>query len=121
MLAEVASLEELDACAPTMRGLGYVVMGEFGIPGRRYFRKDDASGVRTHQVHAFETGSPGAVRHLAFRDYLRAHADVAQEYSGLKQRLVTACAGDIEAYMDGKDAFVKDVEHRALEWLAARQ
>lgn len=31
--------------------------GEFGIPGRRYFRKNSPSGVRIHQVHAFGANS----------------------------------------------------------------
>ena len=37
-----------------MKELGYESMGEFGIPGRRYFRKNNAPGIRTHQVHAYD-------------------------------------------------------------------
>ena len=68
MLAVVDDVTRLDACNPQVAALGYEPMGEFGIPGRRYFRRDDAAGVRTHQVHAFEAGSPDVTRHLAFRD-----------------------------------------------------
>jgi GrpB-like predicted nucleotidyltransferase (UPF0157 family) len=67
ILVEVDDLGGLDARRSAMEQLGYEVMGEFGIPGRRYFRKNDSSGARTHQVHAFQTGSIGAARHLAFR------------------------------------------------------
>jgi len=116
-LAEVTSVAALDELAPQMEALGYEALGEFGIPGRRYFRKDDASGMRTHQIHAFAKGSPELTRHLAFRDYLRAHPDVAQAYSLLKQKLVATCRGDFEAYMDGKDAFIKETERKALEWM----
>ena len=40
-----------------------------------------------HHVHVFETGDPQIVRQLLFRDYLRAHPDVAAEYAQLKYRL----------------------------------
>jgi GrpB-like predicted nucleotidyltransferase (UPF0157 family) len=44
---------------------------------------------------------------------------LALEYSELKRGLATAHSDDIEAYMDGKDAFIKDVEAKALVWAAA--
>jgi GrpB-like predicted nucleotidyltransferase (UPF0157 family) len=118
MLADVSSLEAIDECRQKMRALRYESLGEFGIPGRRYFRKDNDSGIRTHHLHAFVHESPHLERHLAFRDYLRAHPDKAVAYSDLKRRLVETCQGDIEAYMDGKDQFVKTVERDALAWRA---
>jgi GrpB-like predicted nucleotidyltransferase (UPF0157 family) len=121
MLLTVQSLSSLDARANAMRELGYEVMGEFGIAGRRYFRKDSPHGVRTHHVHTFERGSAGALRHLAFRDYMNAHPDAAQAYSALKQQLAATCAHSMEAYMDGKDTFVKQHEALALAWHEGKQ
>ena len=120
IMAEAVSLEALNAHCREMERLGYEVMGEFGIPGRRYFRKDNAAGIRTHQVHAFATGSAHLARHLAFRDYLRAYPETAREYGALKLRLAESCRGDVEAYIEGKDAFVKNVERKALEWIAGK-
>ena len=120
ILADVRSLEAVDGRQHEMQVLGYESLGEFGIPGRRYFRKNDGSGMRTHQIHAFVHQSPHIGRHLAFRNYLMAHPDTAQEYSELKRRLVQTCNGDFEAYMDGKHAFIKDVEMKALKWTAKR-
>ena len=108
----------LEPLAARMATLGYEALGEFGIPGRRYFRRQNAAGERTEQVHAFLCGSPDIARHLAFRDYLRAHRDVATQYSELKRRLAAAHPHDIAAYMDGKDPFIKDVEATALAWKA---
>lgn len=116
ILVEVTSLDVLDRMAPRLEALGYEAKGEFGIPGRRYFRLDDARGTRTHQVHAFEAGTPNVVRHIAFRDYVRAHPLLAEEYGALKKRLAEAHPDDMAAYMDGKDAFVKEHERRALVW-----
>lgn len=116
LLAEVSDLRLLDSRAAAMKGLGYEVLGEFGIEGRRYYRKGGAGGVRTHHLHAFVTGSSHLVRHLAFRDYLRAHPLVAAEYGALKERLCAAHGADVEAYMAGKDAFIRETERRALDW-----
>ena len=121
ILMEVTSLGVLDRKAPMLEALGYEVMGEFGIPDRRYFRLDDSNGTRTHQVHAFEAGVPNVVRHLAFRDYMRAHPLVAEEYGALKEHLANAHPHDGAAYMDGKDAFVKEHERRALLWAIPRR
>lgn len=119
MLAVVSDIAAADGCALRMESLGYEAMGEFGIPGRRYFRRDDEAGVRTHQVHTFQDGSPNVRRHLAFRDFMQAHPAPADQYAALKRRLADARPDDIDAYMDGKDAFIKEMEARALAWVAS--
>ena len=55
-------------------------------------------------------------RHLAFRDFLLAHPEVAERYGALKSELARRHVTDSEAYQDGKDAFVKAVEAQALAW-----
>lgn len=103
----------LDAKTAAMEALGYEALGELGIPTRRYFRKDNALGDRTHQIHAFEIGSPQIARHLAFRGYMIAHPDTAREYSDLKRELAAQHPSDTEAYMDGKHEFVQEIDRRA--------
>lgn len=115
-LMVVTDIDELDERSSAMEGLGYEAKGEFGIPGRRYFRKNDAFGKRTHHVHAFEVGSPEIERHLAFRDYMIAHPEAAQMYSELKRRLAREYPDDIQGYMDGKDPFIKEHQARAIAW-----
>ena len=58
------------------------------------------------------------LRHLAVRDYLRAHPAEAAAYGALKIRLAGQYPQDIEGYCDGKDAFVKRLERQALAWYA---
>ncbi len=115
-LIEVKDIAKVDARNPAMTALGYEAMGEFGIPGRRFFRKNSASGKRTHHLHAFEAESPEVKRHLAFRDYAIAHPEVAQKYSELKRELAKTYPEDIQSYMNGKNGFIKEVEKKALEW-----
>ena len=110
ILLVVHNHADLDAKQSAMEALGYEAFGEFGIPTRRYFRRDNALGDRTHQVHAFEAGSPQITRHLAFRDYMIAHSDTAREYSGLKRELAAQHPDDIDAYMDGKHEFIQEID-----------
>lgn len=116
ILVEVSDIDRVDAQSSALESLGYEAKGEYGIPGRRYFRKQNADGDRTHHLHIYETATPEVTRHLCFRDYLIAHPGDAQAYGQLKQVLADAHPNDIEAYMDGKDAFIQDMQQKALEW-----
>lgn len=116
MLAVVTSVEALDHASPKLESLGYESKGEFGIPGRRYFRKNSPAGVRTHQLHAFAIGSADIERHVNFRDYLRAHPAEARAYEVLKRTLAVQTLGDGAAYSDGKTEFVTEMERRAAVW-----
>jgi GrpB-like predicted nucleotidyltransferase (UPF0157 family) len=115
MMPVVKDIAKIDSFNEQMTKLGYECMGELGMKGRRYFRKggDD----RTHQVHTFQADNREDIeRHLAVRDYLRTHAEAVVQYGDLKENLAKQFPKDIEAYMDGKDAFVKDLERTALHW-----
>ena len=119
ILLEMREVERLDDLGPEMSGLGYEARGEFGIPGRRFFVKT-TDGRRTHHIHAFATGTPELERHLAFRDYMISHPENARAYGRLKEGLAREFPTDIEAYMDGKDAFIKEMEREALAWRRSR-
>ena len=117
ILVGVSSLEGVDERVEFMGALGYEAKGAFGLPGRRYFRKTDGRGARTHHVHAYLHESAEFTRHLAFRDYLRAHPAEAQLYSDLKAGLVRDKTLDRKAYQAAKSAFVAAFERDALAWL----
>ena len=55
-------------------------------------------------------------RHIAVRDYLRKHTEVAERYGTLKKHLAQKFPLDIEGYCEGKNAFVKAMEVDALRW-----
>jgi len=114
-----AALTALDGDATTALGrLGYVAHGEHGLPGRRFFtRSAPGPADRTHNLHAFVAGAREAVRHLAFRDYLRTRPDIALAYGHLKRSLAAGCGNDIDRYCEGKDAFIKHHEAAALRWM----
>lgn len=109
----VKSLAAADGAAEAFARLGYEYLGEFGIAGRRYLRK--GGDERTCQVHIFCADDEHNIfRHLAFRDYLRANAEVRGEYAALKRSLAQKYPYDIQSYCDGKEEFVKRHEALAL-------
>ena len=114
----VADIRQLDAGTPAflaLQALGYEWMGEYGLPRRRYFRKRDGLQHLVH-LHCYQTGDEEITRHLAVRDYLRAHPDEASAYGALKLKLAARFPHDSHAYQDAKDAFVKELERKALAW-----
>lgn len=114
ILIEIDDLATLDSVSGSFDLIGYEPMGEYGIRGRRFFRKGNMK--RTHHIHAFERGSFGARRHLAFRDYLRAKPEVAREYESLKKLVAVQSGSDIRKYCEGKDAFVSKHQSLAIKW-----
>lgn len=114
MLVEVKDIIKVDTQSSEIEALGYQAMGEFGISGRRFFRKG-----RTHHIHTFEVSSPQIERHLAFRDYMISHPEDAQQYSELKRELANKYHDNIQGYMDGKDGFIKAMDLKAAKWRAS--
>jgi GrpB-like predicted nucleotidyltransferase (UPF0157 family) len=107
----------LDAMEPGIRKLGYDWLGEFGIPGRRYCRRNDpVTGKRKFQLHCFSHEAPEIARHLAFRDYLRAHPDKAKEYEAETRRAAALHPDNVLAYNDAKNDWIKQTEREALAW-----
>jgi GrpB-like predicted nucleotidyltransferase (UPF0157 family) len=116
ILIEVRDLGLVDLRNTSMQAIGYEVMGEFGIPERRYFRKDNRVGQRTHHIHAFQQGNPQVKRHLAFRDFMQTHHCWANSYSELKLELAAQYPNSGRDYQAGKNAFIQSVDQLAAEW-----
>jgi GrpB-like predicted nucleotidyltransferase (UPF0157 family) len=115
ILVVVRDIEKVDGFNEAMMRLGYQPLGENGIPGRRFFIKG-GDYTRSHHVHTYQTRHPEVDAHLNFRDYLIAHAEEAQAYSRLKEALARQFPHDIDGYMAGKDAFIKETIRKAKAW-----
>lgn len=115
MMPIVRDIEQVDRFNESMMEIGYEPLGEFGLNGRRYFRKGGEN--RTHQIHAFQYDNEFEIeRHLAVRDYLISHREDMMTYGKLKERLANQFPNDIEGYSHGKHDFVQNLERRAVEW-----
>jgi GrpB-like predicted nucleotidyltransferase (UPF0157 family) len=106
------SLADGEKCVGPLEELGYEYKGEFGIPGRLYFRRIPG-GKRSRQIHMVEIESDFWERHLLFRDYLREHPEEARDYYKLKVRLAAEFRADREGYTEAKTEFIRSAEARA--------
>jgi GrpB-like predicted nucleotidyltransferase (UPF0157 family) len=65
-----------------------------------------------------DAGGEQEWKHLAFRNYLRAHPQVAREYEALKRELARAHDGETlqssQAYSRSKSEFVANVVRAAM-------
>ncbi|HEJ6941884.1 GrpB family protein [Serratia marcescens] len=109
ILLEVESLAALDGLNDRMHDMRSTPRGENGIAGRRYYIKGNGN-------HAFTAGSEQAIRHLVFRDYLRKHHDVAQQYAAIKCQAAEDSRQNPAAYGRLKNEFVQRHEQLALRW-----
>lgn len=112
----VQSEDESDLCIGPIVALGLEHRGEYGIPGRRYFRGTDSeSGLEVH-AHLFAQDSIYLRRHLLLRDYLRGHQEEAAAYAAVKRGLATRLWRDGNEYADAKTPFITTCLVRAERW-----
>jgi len=104
ILLEVSDINELDRYNSAMAHAGYVIRGENGISGRRYFIK--GGDQRSHQVHAFASGDIQVLRHLVFRNYLRENTHIAEMYAELKHSAARLSRNDAHRYSAHKANFI---------------
>jgi GrpB-like predicted nucleotidyltransferase (UPF0157 family) len=102
----VQEIAYAERCVTALEHMGYEYRGEQGIPGRRFFGKGEP---RTHHLHMVELGSELWRGHLLFRDYLRGHRDIVEQYEELKKELAQRHKENREAYTEGKAAFIEGV------------
>ena len=112
----VKDLNTLDLQQQSIKDLGYQWIGEFGITGRRFCSLTGPEGQRLVHLHFFQKDAENIRRHLAFRDYLRAHPQIAKEYEHEKKRAAALHPNDSLAYNDEKAAWVQKHEKEALAW-----
>lgn len=118
MMCIVKDIKKIDTYDEKMKTLGYDVAGEWGIPGRRLFRKGGEN--RTHHIHFYQFDNPQIERHLLLRDYLRLHPEEVGRYSRFKEDLAQRFENTSE-YSPAKKTFVQELEQKALQWFDQTQ
>lgn len=111
----VPAIEPVGAYAGLLTSLGYLFVPAPESPHFHLFAKPPER-PRSHHLHVCAAGSEDELRHLAVRDFLRAHDGEAARYAELKRELVGRHPQDRLAYIAGKEQYVSDLEARALRW-----
>jgi GrpB-like predicted nucleotidyltransferase (UPF0157 family) len=129
---------DLDKVIAPMQRCGYTYFKKYepGMPYRRLFVKLAPNGkerppalvdvndmlitgqhfIARANIHVLVKDTLHWNRHIAFRDYLRAHPDVRDAYHELKKEISLREFRDTLEYNEAKNDFVKRVEQAALDW-----
>ena len=106
------------AVVSALKAIGYHHEGDLGIAGREAFGYDGKEHLRRHHLYVCPQDSPELKRHIAFRDYLRAHPDAAQVYGRIKEEGAALHPYDIDGYIEHKSPFIESI-YRKLELRSA--
>lgn len=107
-----------------LQGLGYEYRPPAHVTSTAHlFLQKVVAGRRTRHLHVVDartaSGREEIEDYLAFRDFLRARADVADEYRAAKLGLAARYALDRARYVTGKEAVVQPLVERARRWRAS--
>lgn len=106
--------EDKFAC---LGALGYEYRGARGLGLGQFFRTNPRN--RHLRVVTFDGEEWRTC--LLFRDYLRAHSGIAEDYAALKRELARQHRYDRGRYGDGKDAFIMAILRQAAAELGTIQ
>lgn len=137
---------ELNKVPPLLLGKDYVYYEKYNenMPYRRFFikltdvpqnlgfpeiiRPDDEIPEKLHNhdlrlahIHTIPVSSEHWLRHIAFREYLKAHSEAREEYQQLKEELSVKEWFDGNDYNEGKEPFIKREEKKAVQWYLNNQ
>lgn len=143
VLVGVQSESQLDETINPMLTVGYTYVQKFtpGMPYRRFFVElmplsaksppriisstDALAFGREYDsvanIHIIEKGTYHWIRHIAFRDYLRAHPEIASAYEALKQNIAEMDFDDPLEYNMHKEEFIREQQEKAVAWFLLRK
>lgn len=117
ILITAPSIALFDQCKSNFEELGYEYKGEYGISGRRYcvlYNKEKSKGF-VH-IHGYEEGHSEITKHLAFRDYLQSHLEIAKNYEKLKIELSNDPKNSRTIYTELKSNLILQILSEAMVW-----
>ncbi len=104
--------EDMDGASKELQSLGYEFRPSFSTPDRFYliiYLPDAEEESRRYHIHLTFLESKEWKELIAFRDYLRDHPTVAEEYALLKQEAVQDASGEGAKYRKLKEPLFKKV------------
>jgi len=121
MMAGVCQSADAEECLPLLQPLGYDDVKEWPQPGNPEWYyvltrlgKNREKAIAYH-LHLVKFMSKHWEKHLLFRDFLRTHPEVAQQYYELKKKLAEKHGSNREAYTEAKTTFIESVVTQARQ------
>jgi len=118
MMAGVLCSTDAEDCVRLLQSLDYLDVtpqpGELDwhyCLGKKY--AGEAASLQNYHLHLVRFMSDHWKKHLLFRDFLRNHPEVAQEYRELKRQLAAEYGSDRVGYTAAKTRFIESVITRA--------
>jgi len=105
---EIPSMDVFPDVVKRLDKIGYRHQGNYGIEGREAFKRETLDDFMAHHMYVCPSCSDELKRHIKLRDYLRANPAKADEYGALKIANARKYGNDIDAYIEGKGAFIME-------------
>jgi GrpB-like predicted nucleotidyltransferase (UPF0157 family) len=106
---EIESMNVFPQLKERLWELGFKHEGDYGITGREAFTPTKPDDFMQYHMYVCPTDSTEFEWHLRFRNVLRANPQMAREYGELKLSLAKKHGNNIDAYIDGKSEFIRNV------------
>jgi len=141
ILVGVSSEENLEEPIIPLTNNNYIYYERFNreMPYRRFFIKHKINPIifslpqiitekdkivesteerssRLAHIHIMPINSEHWIRHIAFRDYLKTHPHIKNQYQSLKELLSNKEWTDGNEYNTAKNHFIKTEENKAINW-----
>ena len=112
---------DAEECVPLLRDIGYKDVTPQPEEPDWYYCLGKGPNSATYHLHLVKFMSDFWERHLLFRDFLRAHPEIARQYYELKKRLAAKYGSDRMGYIDAKTSFIESVVTQARQSLSPSQ
>ena len=112
ILVGVTPITDWEQCKGPLEGLGYDYVENAGVPRHDIFGRGRDLTERTHLLHIVDIDSDEWYSNLAFRDALRADAELRRRYVEEKERAAAAAPEGRPQYNALKAPFIQSVKAR---------
>jgi GrpB-like predicted nucleotidyltransferase (UPF0157 family) len=139
ILVGISNQDQLDKVVKPLTSNDYIFYEKYNsiMPYRRFFVKlktkpekifiptvysenddvpNELNKCKLAHIHILEHNSYHWTRHIAFREYVKKHMDIKNEYEKIKIHLSALDWRDGNEYNSAKNDFIKQTEEEALEW-----
>ncbi|WP_144646571.1 GrpB family protein [Priestia megaterium] len=112
IMVGVCNLGEVVGLIEPLNNIGYEHIFHKEFPNRRFFRKG-LWRAGTHHLHIYKYESEEWNNNILFRNYLRKHSDIRDQYNQLKIELAQKYSFDRVGYTEAKAPFITAVIQKA--------